>query len=374
MAYVFKKFETGSIAYDRRDFVSRPLWSGNNTSLSKIYTGSAQSETQKLYYIDAYNTTGSKIEKQFSIAYCDFVNSGSSTGSFGIGNNVSESKALYSQYKQLLLETEDNLFEFVSKFDGLDSSGNTIATYTQTSEYIYVLNINRSRFKEKLAPGSWQLSLHGVDANTGLTSGSTVTTLVDETISELYLLGSSLSRTGPGGSFYYVYSGSLTEGLYTGNNSAIPYGIVYPDAGLIVLNGVALDASASINTKRNPATGSSSYNSQRLFNSISGAMHVSTNNSFMGRTLETINSTIYFARVGNGEFNFSNNVSYYQTGSEQYIKPLMLATEDKYKNVTYVTTVGLYNDNRDLLAVAKLSKPVGKTSDSEMIIKIKLDY
>ena len=48
MAYVFKKFEIGSIAYDRRDFVSRPLWSGNNVHLSKIYTGSAQSETQKL--------------------------------------------------------------------------------------------------------------------------------------------------------------------------------------------------------------------------------------------------------------------------------------------------------------------------------------
>lgn len=374
MAYVFKKFEIGSIAYDRRDFISRPLWSGNNSSLLKIYTSSAQSEIQKLYYIDAYNTTGSKIEKQFSIAYCDFLNSGSSNGLSSIGNNVSESKALYSQYKQLLLEPEDNLFEFISKFDGLDNDGNTISTYTETSDYIYVLNINRSRFKEKLAPGSWQLSLRATDVQTGLPSGSQVTTLVDETIGELYLLGTSLSRTGPGGSFYYVYSGSLTNGLYTGNNSATPYGIVYPDAGLIVLNGTALDASASINTKRSPAIGESSYNSLRLFNSISGAMEVSSDNSFKGRTLESINSTIYFARVGNGEFNFSNNVSYYQTGSEQYIKPLMLATEDKYKNITYITTVGLYNDNKDLLAVAKLSKPVGKTSDSEMIIKIKLDY
>lgn len=374
MSYVFKKFETGSIAYDRRDFVSRPLWSGNNSSLLTIHTSSTQSETQKLYYVDAYNTTGSRTEKQFSIAYCDYQNSGSSTGSFGIGNNVSESKALYSQYKQLLLEQETNLFEFISKFDGLDSSGNVISTYTETSEYVYVININRSRFKEKLAPGSWELSLHAVDAETGLPSGSQITTLVDETIGELYLLGNSLSRTGPAGSFYYVYSGSLTNGLYTGNSSATPYGIVYPDAGLIVLNGATLDVSASINTKRNPATGSSSYNSLRLFNSISGAMDVSSDNSFKGRTLETINSTIYFARLGNGEFNFSNNVSYYQTGSEQYIKPLMLATEDKYKNITYITTVGLYNDNNDLLAVAKLSKPIGKTSDSELIIKIKLDY
>ena len=109
----------------------------------------------------------------------------------------------------------------------------------------------------------------------------------------------------------------------------------------------------------------------------------SANNYFAGRTLETINSTIYFARVGNGEFNFSNNVTYYDSGSEQFIKPLLLASgvgtntqgnNNVNRNITYVTTVGLYNDNEELLAVAKLSKPVRKTSNSEMIIKIKLDY
>lgn len=374
MAYVFKKFETGSIAYDRRDFVSRPLWSRNSTTLTSLFTSSMQSSFQKLYYIDVYNTTGSRAEKQFSISYCDFVNSGSSTGSAGIGNNVSESKALYSQYKQLLLEQDDNLFEFVSNFNGLNSSGVTIDSYSETSPYIYVLNVNRSRFKEALAPGSWELSLHAMSGSSSQISGSRVTKLVDETLGALYLLGNSLSRTGPGGSFYYVYSGSLSNGLFTGTSSATPYGIVYPEAGIIVLNGKALDNSASISTQRLPATSSGTFNSMRLFNSISGASFRSIDNGFKGRTLETINSTIYFARVGNGEFNFSNNVSYYQTGSEQYIKPLMLATQDKYKNITYITTVGLYNDRNELLAVAKLSRPVGKTSDSELIIKIKLDY
>ena len=374
MAYVFKKFETGSIAYDRRDFVSRPLWSGNNTALTKIFTSSIQSYTQKLYYIDAYNTTESRIEKQFSIAYCDYVNSGSSTGSAQTGNNVSESKALYSQYKQLLLEPETNIFEFLSRFDGSDANGIRVNTYTESSPYVYVLNINRSRFKEKLAAGSWELSLHAMSGSSSSISGSKITKLVDETISELYLLGNSLSRTGPGGSFYYVYSGSLANGLFTGSASATPYGIVYPDAGVIVLNGKALDASASISTRRLPATSSGTFNAIRLFNSISGAISKSNENSFKGRTLESINSTIYFARVGNGEFNFSNNVSYYQTGSEQYIKPLMLSTQGLYKNITYITTVGMYNNRNELLAVAKLSRPVSKTSDSELIIKIKLDY
>lgn len=378
MAYVFKRFETGSIAYDRRDYISRPLWSGNRTSLPSIVTSSAQSTTQKLYYIDAYNITGSRSDKQFTIVYADYQNSGSSTGSSTIGNNVSESKALYSQYKQLLLEPETNLFEFVSRVDGLDSTAAIVSQYVESSEYIYVLNINRSRFKEKLAPGSWELTLHETNANTGNATGTKKTTLVDETLGEMYLLSTSLTRSGPGGSFYYVYSGSLANGIFNGTSSATPYGIVYPDAGMIVLNGSALDASASINTKRTPATGSSAFNSLRLFNSISASMASSSTFAFKGRTLESINSTIFFARVGNGEFNYSNNVSYYQTGSEQYIKPLLLASGqpalNANRNITYVSTVGLYNDEKELLAVAKLSRPVRKTSNSEMIIKIKLDY
>lgn len=377
MAYIYKNFETGSIAYDRRDFISRPLWSNGSTSLTSVYTSSAQSDLQKLYYLDVYNTTGSKSEKQFSIVYCDYQNSGSSTG-ISVLNNVSESKAMYSQYKQLLLNSETNLFEFVSKFDGLDYNGTTISPYVETSDYVYVLNINRSRYKEKFAPGSWQLSLHSMNPTTIETSSSIVTTLVDETLSEVYLLDNSLTRNGPGGTFYYVYSGSLSEGIYSGVSSATPYGIVYPEAGIIVLNGKALDFSASIYTDRSSPSGNSADNSFRLFTSISGAMYSSLNNSFQGRTLETINSTIYFARIGNGEFNYSNNVSYYQSGSEQYIKPLLVASSDQSgktdRNVTYTTTVGLYNDEKDLLAVAKLSKPVRKTSNSEIIIKIKLDY
>ena len=373
MAYIYKKFETGSIAYDRRDFISRPLWSNGSTKLTSVYTSSAQSDLQKLYYLDVYNTTGSKSEKQFSIVYCDYENSGSST-SLSVLNNVSESKAMYSQYKQLLLNPETNLFEFVSKFDGYDYNGNIVSPYVETSDYTYVLNINRSRYKEKFAPGSWQLSLHSMDPSLIETSASIVTTLVDETLSEIYLLDNSLTRNGPGGTFYYVYSGSLSNGLYSGTSSATPYGIVYPEAGIIVLNGKALDASASIYTDRSLPSGNGTRNSLRLFTSISGAMFSSSNNGFQGRTLETINSTIYFARVGNGEFNYSNNVSYYQSGSEQYIKPLLVASSNTDRNITYTTTIGLYNDEKDLLAVAKLSKPVRKTSNSEMIIKIKLDY
>ena len=380
MTSIYKNFEVGSIAYDRRDFISRPLWSRNSSSLAKIYTSSLQSETQKLYYFDVYNDSGSRAEKQFTLTYCDYLNSGSSSGSLenGINTEALESKAMYSQFKQLLLDPEQNLFEFVSQTDRYDNSNTLVAPYTETSEHVYVLSLNRNRYKEKLAPGSWELSLHGVNSG-GVATGSKVTKLVDETLSQTYLLDTSLVRVGVGGQYYFVYSGSLEDGLYSGPNSAVPYGIVYPDYGLMVLNGKALDASASMNTNRAAATTNSKYNNLRLFNSISASMMSGSSYYFEGRTLETIHSTIYFARVGNGEFNYSNNISYYTASvNDSYrIKDnlrLSGTANDTNRNVTYVTTIGLYNDDNELLAVAKLSKPVIKTSNSEMIIKIKLDY
>lgn len=380
MASIYKNFEVGSIAYDRRDFISRPLWSRNSSSLSKVYTSSLQSETQKLYYLDVYNDSESKAEKQFTITYCDYLNSGSSSGSLenGINTEALESKAMYSQFKQLLLDPEQNLFEFVSQANGYNNSNTLVAPYTETSEYVYVLSLNRNRYKEKLAPGSWELSLHGVNSG-GTATGNNVTKLVDETLSQTYLLDTSLVRVGVGGQYYFVYSGSLDDGLYSGPNSAVPYGIVYPDYGLMVLNGKALDASASMNTNRAAAETDSKYNNLRLFNSISASISSGSSYYFEGRTLETIHSTIYFARVGNGEFNYSNNISYYTASvNDSYrIKDnlrLSGTANDTNRNVTYVTTIGLYNDDNELLAVAKLSKPVIKTSNSEMIIKIKLDY
>ncbi len=382
-SYVYKDFETGSISYDRRDYISRPLWSGNKTSLESVYTSSIQSYLQKLYYLDVYNNTGSRSEKQFSIVYCDYLNSGSSSGSGG-DSYLLESKVMYSQYKQLLLNSETNLFEFVSQNRGQDSLGNEIDVYTETSEYVYVLNVNRSRYKEKLAPGSWEICLHSMSSSFQIqTDGTSVTKLVDESLSQLYQQTNNFVRSGPGGQYYYVYSGSLMGGIYSGPNSSIPFGIVYPDAGLIVLNGKALDVSASMYTNRSPATSSGTENAYRLFTSISGALAVTSSNAPKGRTLESINSTIYFARIGNGEFNYSNNITYYESGSEQLIKPLLLSSgqgvnsrglTNVNRNVTYISTVGLYNSERELLAVAKLSKPIKKTSNSEVIIKIKLDY
>ena len=69
------------------------------------------------------------------------------------------------------------------------------------------------------------------------------------------------------------------------------------------------------------------------------------------------------------EFNYSNNPSYV-TGSLGQL----VFNSFKTNPQTYITSVGLYNDRRELLAVAKLSKPLPKDFTKESLIKVKIDY
>ncbi|MGY8868655.1 MAG: hypothetical protein ACKVJK_23860, partial [Methylophagaceae bacterium] len=75
-----------------------------------------------------------------------------------------------------------------------------------------------------------------------------------------------------------------------------------------------------------------------------------------------------FVRVRNGEFNYSNNPSNI-TGSGELRHNAMVNNPQ-----AYITSVGLYNDNNDLLGVAKLSRPLLKDFTKEALIRIKLDY
>jgi hypothetical protein len=115
-----------------------------------------------------------------------------------------------------------------------------------------------------------------------------------------------------------------------------------------------------------PLTRSSStnnYNHRKLFNSIKSGSY------FASRREEQKRSSFYFCDVRSGEFNHSQNPSFF-TGSNAELVNSSFKTEP----VTYITTVGLYNNNNELLAVAKLSKPFKKDPNTEALIKVRLDF
>jgi hypothetical protein len=90
--------------------------------------------------------------------------------------------------------------------------------------------------------------------------------------------------------------------------------------------------------------------------------------NFRIQSEETISSNFVFVRVKNSEFNYSTNPSLI-TGSGELRHNVMIDSPQ-----SYITAVGLYNDNNDLLAVAKLSRPLLKDFTKEALVRIKLDY
>jgi hypothetical protein len=342
--------EDTDILDGQKEIVSAPLWSGNTAALYQIYTSSAQSANQKRYYYEIMNDNSDNIisEAQFSVAYGDLMGSGSDRGTGNIDDYPT--KAIYKQYKQLLLNQVENVFTF--------NGG-------ETSEYIYVINVNRTRYKDRMDTNNWQLSIGKLDANTSssIATSADVITLIDDS-------GASTTEYNTGDNrSYYIRSGSILNGIYTADIT--PWGIYYPDSGIIILNGKSLDASASFFTNRSPSTASVNQNNAfRLFTSISGAMSFDTASyAFQGRTSEVISSKYYFVRLFNGEHNYSTNPTFV-TGSFGVLKYRSMINDP----VVYITTIGLYDDNANLLATAKLSKPIAKSFDKEVVVKVKIDY
>ena len=104
--------------------------------------------------------------------------------------------------------------------------------------------------------------------------------------------------------------------------------------------------------------------------SISGSCDAIRNriyNLSFNNTTE-LNSTIYFCRASHNEFNYSSNPTYI-SDSKIVVKDTSLD-----QPVSYITTVGLYSANNELLAVGKVSEPIKKTPDNELTLRVRLDY
>jgi hypothetical protein len=309
--------------------VVRGLWSGDSNNLSFFATASGYSE----YYLDIYNTTPSAQDAavQFDIQYGNLNGSGSEPINLNI-IGYSPSRVVYGQYRNLVYGTETTNFSF----DG----GVT------TAKDIYVINISRARYKESLQPGSLNLIL---------ASGSNYTRLTDDSNT------TNLTRFVGENRVYYLISGS-NGNAYTPNAATTYYGMVLPDMGVIIL-----DASGSLSGSikaPNQAT-SSVYNHLNLYNSISTG---SLSGSFSLQSSETVASRYFFTRVKNSDFNYTTNPSIIDDNGNILYTTLINNPQ------TFITTVGMYNDSNELLAVAKLSKPLVKDFTKEALIRVKLDY
>jgi len=170
------------------------------------------------------------------------------------------------------------------------------------------------------------------------------------------------------GSAGTVFTGVNANG-WTSNSGS--YGWFLPDVGLILLSGEALDGSfisaegIGLNTTR--SFDSASFNQGKIIDALN--LSGDSSNGFTLNSKETLSSDYLFVRARNSEFNFSANPSFI-SGSTGEVLFSSFINNPK----TYITTVGLYNDNSELLAVAKLSRPLQKDFTKELLVRVKLDF
>ena len=270
---------------------------------------------------------------QIDIGYAHFNGSGSSGNTSKLTTGGRESAANYRQLANVLLPPTTEKFTFTNA--------------PSASEDFYFMVFNRARMREKIDPGNWEIkagTTHLIDD-----SGATTVATVNE-----------------GGRVFNIVSGSIGTGTAVINTTAAAQtggalGMFYPDLGIILLNATSMDDVAGFGTGRN--TDAFANNPRKFFDKlVTGA-----NTQF--RREEEISSTNFFCRVPNKQYNFTSNPTFF-TGSDGSLTNPSYFKDPK----VFITQVGLYNDDNELLAIAKLSKPVLKSYSREAIIKVKLDF
>lgn len=310
----FKRFEADDIAISAES-ITAPVWSTGNPTLATFFTSSAQYTSNNQYYVDIYQTGSDETNAavQFSISYANKVGSGSVLLNSAV-DGKSPSSIIYGQYRSLVLGDEDSNFSL---------NGTTLSEF-------YVMSVDRARYKEKLLPGTFQIV---TDNGTFIDNSTSLTTVT----------------YGDAGRVYKIVSGSIANGVHNSTEK----GYFLPDIGTILFH------TSSIATASTVTSNTNGENAEKFFDALT---------SIRLNSEETVSSQYAFVRVRNSEFNYSTNPSNI-TGSGDLRHNIMINAPQ-----AYLTAVGLYNDNNDLLAVAKLSQPLLKDFTKEALVRIKLDF
>jgi len=314
--------------------VVRGMWTADNATLSTFFTSSIVSSS---YYLNVFDTVATS-SLQFSIQYGHSEGSGSSNINSGV-EDITPTRITYGQYRSLIYNDENSSFNF----------GGT------TSKDFFAVNIARSRFKESIKPGSLSLRISG--------SANSIT-LTDDSI-----VNGSVANFIGSNRYYTLISGSAgIAAPISLAGAAGTYGLLFPDLGTIILNPDALAASSGnggIGMTINRTNGQLTPPNPNL-NSL--FVNIKSGSLFALQSQETVSSRYFFTRVKNSEFNYTTNPSVINESGSLLYDTLIDNPQ------TYISTVGMYNDNNELLAVAKLSRPLIKDFTKEALIRIKLDY
>ena len=312
------------------------------------FTTSSLSSTQKKYYYNIqYNS-----KDHLSVSYGHIAGSGSSEQSSTVEG---ETKAIYRQFYSITENDRSALKK---------TQGWIINSVTQSDAYFIVAE--RLQMKDRLNPGTWTITLSGSSTGTSNVSTASQFSLTDDS-------KTVDASAAPFGERYNIYSGSAGNKV-----GSTKYGFFYPDAGLWVLSAAQL--SGSLPGTSGSRHSGSGYVGEGLGLTPDTRVVGGADNAWkLARALMLGTVTLrseenqyiydYFCRAKANEFNYSENLTFW-SGSQYKIRHKDMQNNPQ----TYVTEVGLYDDNISLMAIGRLSAALEKNFSSEAIVKVRLTY
>jgi len=302
----------------------------------------------------------------------------SSPGSSSVDAYVSKKVNMYNQMAQTLVgyDSTGSILKF-------DQDGNA-ATGGDKLNSMFFLNFSRLLTKDEIKKGTFQLTL-GINSSSA--SPFNATCIISDASGS-----TNYKSNSPTGEYGILYSKSFTSASSNGGTSDPTdnqVGLIFYQAGIAAIStGIfAISSSTSPTSSMSSSqqgqlaagytlqmrgTGSTYTNVETLFASgtmddVGSALRNRIQNLIFNNTTE-LNSTIHFCRVNNNEFNYSSNPTYLSSSQ------IIVKNKITDAPVSYVTTVGLYSPDNELLAVAKLSEPIQKDPTQELILRVRLDY
>ncbi len=278
---------------------------------------------------------------------------------------------IYNQMAQVLMGYDEN--GNIRKFD---KDGDLTTAGDKLSE-VYFLNFSRLLTKDEIKKGSFQLDLGVKEAYTRNNAVATNRIrIADVGAATDYRVNS------PAGDYGILYATEGTAGnvLHSnaqhGTTGSLGVGLIYYQAGVVVLSGSIFRENGTggiLHTDLNESIADAAGKDFREL-MVSGAISASANalrdrivNVQFNNTTE-LNSTVYFCRAHHNEFNYSTNPTYVSSSQ------IVVKNASSDSPLSYITTVGLYSADNELLAVAKVSEPLKKDPSNELTLRVRLDY
>ena len=281
---------------------------------------------------------------------------------------------VYNQMAQVLMGYDQD-----GKIQKFDEDGDLTTSGDKLHDAAF-LSFSRLLTKDEIKKGSFELEIGTTStyATDGSVFGERIK-IVDFGADQKYKVNSPagefgiLYATASAGTNILDTASTHTSSLSDGNTYWAA-GLIFYQAGVAVLtSSVFMGATEGGFLNNGSAIWDGSYNTftgSLVNEEISGSadgLRTRMYNLQFNNTIE-LNSTVYFCRAKHNEFNYSANPTYLN-GSQIRVKDVGTDTP-----VSYITSIGLYSADNQLLAVGKFSEPIRKDSSIELTFRARLDY